>query len=59
MPRVQAAVELPETTRKIKIVVYFDTRGDVYFCNRDTQQQRLIPLPSPSHGLLILNVIER
>lgn len=55
----QAAVKLPEATRKIKIVVYFDTRGDVYFCNRDTQQQRLSPLPSPPHGLLILNVIGR
>lgn len=50
--------KLPETKREIKIVVYFDTRGDVYFCNEDTQQQRLTSPPHVTHGLVILNVIE-
>lgn len=29
-----AAVSFP---REIQIVVYFDTRGDVYFCNEETE----------------------
>ncbi len=33
-----------------KIVVYFDTRGDVYFCNEDAD--------SPPDDPVVLNVIE-
>lgn len=54
-----AVALLPEAGRKLKIVVYFDTRGEVYFCIDASPQSRgSKDCSSLFLPLWILNVVE-